>query len=86
MKFKIIFIFFKAYRQETLLYVFDLPVGKDMDGKVLEEVFDDKFLKNRPVRHIESYEDEAEIKKEIKKDKALDKKTLEELRALGYIK
>jgi len=70
----------------TLLYVFDLPVGKDMDGKVLEEVFDDKFLKNRPVRHIESYEDEAEIKKEIKKDKALDKKTLEELRALGYIK
>lgn len=70
----------------TLLYLFDLPVGKDMDGKVLGEVFDRNTLKKQPIRYIDSYEGEFRIKKEGKKDKALDKKTLEELRALGYIK
>jgi len=69
----------------TLLYLFDLPIGKDMDGKVLKEVFNDNFLKKRPVRFIETYEGEFEVEKG-KRDKSLDKKTLEELRALGYIK
>jgi len=70
----------------TLLYLFDLPVGKDMDGKVLKEAFNENIFKKQPIRYIDSYEGEIEIKKEGKKDKALDKKTLEELRALGYIK
>lgn len=69
----------------TVLYLFDLPVAEDMDGEVLTEVFDKKFLKERPIRFIKSYEDET---KRIngKKDETLDKKKLEELRALGYIK
>lgn len=69
----------------TVLYLFDLPIAEDMDGKVLTEVFDKKFLKERPIRFIKSYEDNT-IKIRGKKDEALDKKTLEELRALGYIK
>jgi len=69
----------------TLLYVFNLPIGKDMDGKVLEEVFDEKFLKKQPIRYIDTYEGEVKIEKG-KRDKGLDKMTLEELRALGYIK
>lgn len=69
----------------TILYIFDLPVAEDMDGKVLTEVFEEKILKERPVRYIESYEGEPRIERG-QRDKELDKKTLEELRALGYIK
>lgn len=70
----------------TLLYLLDLPVGKDMDGRVLKEVFEQKFLNKRPIRHIKSYEGEVKIKTERKRDENIDKRTLEELRALGYIK
>jgi len=70
----------------TLLYLFDLPVARDIDGQVLVEAFEEKFLKRQPIRYIDSYEGEVKIKKKQKRDEALDKKTLEELRALGYIK
>jgi predicted AlkP superfamily phosphohydrolase/phosphomutase len=69
----------------TILYIFDLPVAKDMDGKVLTEVFEKRTLDERPIRYIESYEGE-EPREKGRRDKELDKKTLEELRALGYIK
>ena len=69
----------------TILYIFDLPVARDMDGKVLTNVFEKKVLEERPIRYIESYEGEARIERG-QKDSELDKKTLEELRALGYIK
>jgi predicted AlkP superfamily phosphohydrolase/phosphomutase len=69
----------------TILYIFDLPVANDVDGKVLTEVFEKKILEERPVRYIESYERETHIERG-QKDRELDKKTLEELRALGYIK
>jgi len=71
-----------------LLYLYDLPVAKDMDGRVLTEAFDEIFLKQRPIRIIETYESAKgeEKKEEIKRDKELDKKKLEELRSLGYIK
>jgi len=72
----------------TLLYLYDLPVARDMDGKVLTEAFEEKFLRQRPIRFIETYESaKREEKKELtKRDKELDKKKLEELRSLGYIK
>jgi predicted AlkP superfamily phosphohydrolase/phosphomutase len=69
----------------TILYIFDLPVARDMDGKVLTEVFEKKALDERPIQYIESYEGESRIERG-QKDRELDKKTLEELRALGYIK
>ncbi len=69
----------------TILYIFDLPVAEDMDGRVLTEVFEKNILEERPIRYIESYEGETHIERG-QRDKELDKKTLEELRALGYIK
>jgi arylsulfatase A-like enzyme len=68
----------------TLLYLFDMPVGEDMDGKVLTEALDKRLLKKRPVRTIPSYEDEMRVK-QLKRDRKLDEKQLEEFRALGYI-
>jgi hypothetical protein len=62
-----------------------MPVVKDMDGKVLIEALDKQLLKKRPVRSIPSYEDEMRVK-QLKRDRKLDEKQLEEFRALGYIK
>lgn len=69
----------------TLLYLFDLPVGKDMDGNVLLEAFREKFKKRNKVRFIPSYEG-FQQKLDQKRSKDLDKEALEELKSLGYIK
>ncbi len=71
----------------TVLYLFDLPTAKDMDGKVLFEIFKDKFLNKRKSKWIDSYETTKDkFKKEEKKISPLDKEALDELKSLGYIK
>lgn len=37
----------------TVLHLMGLPVLKNMDGNVLEEIFEESFLRNRPVRYID---------------------------------
>ncbi|MEA2006146.1 MAG: alkaline phosphatase family protein [Acidobacteriota bacterium] len=69
----------------TLLYLFDIPIGKDMDGKVILEAFNSKFKRRRKVQYIFSYESPQILPKK-KRSKELDKEALEELRSLGYIK
>jgi arylsulfatase A-like enzyme len=69
----------------TLLYLFGLPVGEDMDGRVLVEAFEDDFNKSRKIRFIPSYG--APLKSQgAKEPRELDKEVLEDLRSLGYIK
>ena len=69
----------------TLLYLFGLPVGEDMDGRVLVEAFQDGFNKSRKIGFVPSYG--APLKsEEAKKPRDLDKEVLEDLRSLGYIK
>jgi tetratricopeptide (TPR) repeat protein/predicted AlkP superfamily phosphohydrolase/phosphomutase len=41
----------------TLLYYLGLPVAKDMDGKVLEGVFEPGFVRAHPLRYVATYED-----------------------------
>jgi predicted AlkP superfamily phosphohydrolase/phosphomutase len=69
----------------TLLYLFGLPAGEDMDGRVLVEAFQDDFNKSRKVRFIPSY-GASSRSEEAKKPRELDKEVLEDLRSLGYIK
>ncbi len=61
----------------TVLYLFGLPIGKNMDGKPLIGAF--KF--SRKLSYRRYYRREF-IKKHIKE---LDQDTLEELKSLGYI-
>lgn len=66
----------------TILHALGLPVGKDMDGRVLEEI----FTARRPVSMIETYDtaaDTAEPSPELPPD--VDEKVLEHMRSLGYI-
>ncbi|KAF0095957.1 MAG: type I phosphodiesterase/nucleotide pyrophosphatase [Puniceicoccaceae bacterium 5H] len=69
----------------TLLHAFDLPVGRDMDGKVLTKAFRDA----RPVEYVESWDAIPGEDGTHPKDQQLDardaKAALQQLVDLGYI-
>jgi hypothetical protein len=74
----------------TILYLLGLPVAKDMDGRVLTEIFTQEYLRKNPITYIESYENlfkaEPFEKKAPHRERKLEKELLEQLRSLGYIK
>ncbi|MCD4652661.1 alkaline phosphatase family protein [bacterium] len=68
----------------TLLTLFDLPVGADMDGVPLLELFEPEFSKTHFQTVIDTYEDK--IVREIREVSDSSRpKILEELKAIGYI-
>jgi len=42
----------------TLLHYLGVPVGRDMDGKVVESIFEAEFLESWPIVHVETHEEE----------------------------
>jgi predicted AlkP superfamily phosphohydrolase/phosphomutase len=69
----------------TILHALGLPLGKDMDGRVLTDVFDEKLAK-RPDETIESWDSGRAVSgPEPEIPAAVDKKVLEHLESLGYI-
>ncbi len=40
----------------TVLFAAGLPVARDMDGRVVSDAFDEKFLRTRPLSLIQTYE------------------------------
>jgi predicted AlkP superfamily phosphohydrolase/phosphomutase len=66
----------------TVLQVFGLPVGRDMDGVVVTGAFD---MKNVPVTYVQTYETQIRDRGRIEPSQ-IDKAIQERLRALGYIK
>ncbi len=73
----------------TVLYYLGFPVAKDMDGKVLEEVFEGEFLAENPIRHVSTYEDEVPAGELVAEEEEYSQEelaeNLEALRALGYL-
>ncbi|EDM43739.1 type I phosphodiesterase/nucleotide pyrophosphatase [unidentified eubacterium SCB49] len=69
----------------TILHQFDLPVGRDMDGKVLLDIFE----KPTQPKYIDSWEnvegDFGELEKENIEEALSDDETMEQLIELGYI-
>lgn len=66
----------------TLLHVLHLPIGKDMDGKVIDGIFTDK----RADETVDTWDTEPikqEAAGEVSPD--VDAKRLEQLKSLGYI-
>jgi len=71
----------------TLLHYLGFPVAKDMDGRVLERLFEHDFLSEYPVRFVESYEDSRPEGRpeEEEVDPAESERQMKALRALGYV-
>ncbi|MEE4311944.1 MAG: alkaline phosphatase family protein [candidate division KSB1 bacterium] len=72
----------------TMLAMQGLPIAKDMDGKVLEAIFKDGFLKDQPLQYTDTYgapeglgfsEQESEAVKENEEI------LISKLRSLGYM-
>ncbi len=75
----------------TLLHYLGLPVAKDMDGKVLTDLFEERFTSKNPIRYVTTYEDAgapAETRTATAGDDgdaAEAEKNLAALRSLGYV-
>lgn len=47
----------------TVLYAAGLPIGRDMDGRIVSEAFDDEFLRTTTLSAIQTYEAEQVVVK-----------------------
>jgi Tfp pilus assembly protein PilF/predicted AlkP superfamily phosphohydrolase/phosphomutase len=68
----------------TILALYGLPVGEDMDGRVLEEAIEPKFLSAHPVESTPTYERGTREETEIERSPQ-DDQMMARLQALGYI-
>jgi tetratricopeptide (TPR) repeat protein len=68
----------------TILALYGLPVGEDMDGRVLEEALAPEFLAEFPVERIPTWEREESAGEEVAPS-AQDPELIAKLRALGYL-
>jgi predicted AlkP superfamily phosphohydrolase/phosphomutase len=75
----------------TILYLLGMPVGEDMDGKVISQAISETYLEKNPITYVPTYDD-REVEKEYigdiaqYKEEELNQKLKEDLRALGYIR
>jgi len=69
----------------TILQMFDLPIGRDMDGKIALDIFENP----KPPKFIDSWEtvagDFGEHEKTDRNDLLSDQETMQQLVDLGYI-
>ncbi|MCD4690133.1 hypothetical protein K8S17_01585, partial [bacterium] len=70
----------------TLLALYGLPVGEDMDGRVLTEAIEPEFLKRYPITSVPSYEEDLVADDGTEPlESPVDDEVRERLRSLGYI-
>ncbi len=68
----------------TVLYLMEMPVLKNMDGKVLEEMFEESFLRDRPVYYVD--QDSIRTKgRDSGYTKEEEEEILDVLKGLGYL-
>ncbi|MFQ5821939.1 MAG: alkaline phosphatase family protein [Candidatus Heimdallarchaeota archaeon] len=67
----------------TILYLYGLPIPPDMDGRVLEDIFEEEYLKEHPIRAL-AKEEIRMTKKECLSGKD-EEEIKERLRKLGYL-
>ena len=69
----------------TILHHYGLAVGEDMDGKVIQDIFEC----TEPVKYIDSWDKEpgdfAELEGEVETDVLSDEETMRQLVELGYV-
>lgn len=69
----------------TTLTIAGFPVAKDMDGRVLESVIKDDFLRDNPIRFIESYETDTQKQVAIETEEVKYDMIKDQLKSLGYL-
>lgn len=68
----------------TILALYGMPVGEDMDGRVLDEAIEPSFLASHPVRRVPTYE-RGTRQASVVEPTAADDELVAKLQALGYV-
>ncbi len=68
----------------TLLYLMGLPIGQDMDGRVLTEAINSQLLAGRPIQWVATHDTGRRGGKPL--PSAIDADILDELKTLGYVR
>ena len=66
----------------TILWLLDLPISRELEGRVLIEAFEPSFVESRKTRWVDSY---GPRETQELRASEVDDAMLENLRALGYI-
>jgi predicted AlkP superfamily phosphohydrolase/phosphomutase len=70
----------------TILYIYDLPIPRDVDGRILTELFTEEFQRTRSVRFIDTYEDPGKPLLPAEDFGPFDAEISKRLRRIGYPK
>ena len=68
----------------TVLALLGMPIGRDMDGRVLTETIAPEFLEQRPLTYIDTYDTGLELS-EVEDEEPVSEELMARLRDLGYI-
>jgi type I phosphodiesterase/nucleotide pyrophosphatase len=69
----------------TILHALGVPIARDLDGRVVTDLFERETLERHPVREIDSYGLRGTISA-VRGGIPLDQETIDRLRSLGYVK
>ena len=69
----------------TILYLKNLPVAHDMDGKVLQDAIENQYLSKHPIQFIETYESESVAYYDKETDFSMTEELESRLKDLGYL-
>jgi hypothetical protein len=69
----------------TILFIFDLSIPNDINGRILQQVFNDEFFEGKLSKNINSYEDN--ISKTLLNMNFLlfDDEIIKRLESIGYL-
>jgi predicted AlkP superfamily phosphohydrolase/phosphomutase len=69
----------------TILELLGIPLGRDMDGKVLSKAITEQYLASHPIHYVDSHEDKIRFKPHVVSKSSFEEEMKEMLRSLGYI-
>ncbi len=69
----------------TVLAALDIPLGEDMDGRLLSAAFEPRWLEEHPVSFIGTHETGERTDESEPIESPVDEQVIERLKALGYI-
>jgi hypothetical protein len=69
----------------TILYALGVPIARDLDGRVIEALFEPQFLASNPVRFVDTYGRRGAISA-VRSGTPLDQEMIDRLRSLGYVR
>jgi len=73
----------------TILYLTGMPVAQDMDGTIMKDAIEPDYWAKSPNKTIKTYEDKRytyRFNEEISSKQLVDKKVMDKLKSLGYLK